>query len=266
MRRTDRFAAARVLGTLAAVLMLGGCATKGDIRDLRSELRDLAVRQDSLLAQLRSQARSTQDTVRRQSNQIVDFRGEISRQLRAISESLTRVEALAGETQRGLVGVRDQLANIRRAPVAAPVGTGLDSTTVMSPGTQEPPAGGGDAQEMFNAGVTQFNRGTLATARTAFEQFLQAYPNHALAPDAHYYLASILVQEGRLDDAEDAFQQILELYPTAGKVPESLYRIGLIQIEQGDTTAAQATLERVTNTYPGTAAAQLATDKLREIR
>lgn len=266
MRRPDHTAAARVLGTVAAAIMLGGCATKSDIRDLRSELRDLAIRQDSLLAQLRFETRSTQDTVREQSSQMVDFRGDISRQLRSISESLARVEALVGENQRGLVGVRDQLANLRRAPVTSS-GAAMDSTGAMVPlGPSEAPGSSGDAQEMFNAGVTQFNRGTFATARTAFQQFLQAYPNNALAPDAHYYLANILVQDGRLDDAKDGFQQILELYPTAAKVPEALYRIGLIQLEQGDTTTARGTLERVTNTYPGTAAAQLATDKLREIR
>jgi tol-pal system protein YbgF len=239
--------------------MLAGCATKGDIRDLQSELRSLAFRQDSLLAELRGEMLSAQDTIRGQSAQLFDFRGELFRQLRELSDGISRLEALAGENQRGIVGIRDELANLRRSPAAA-----MDQPTgVLGEGEQAP--GGGDAEGFFNAGVAQFNRGSLATARAAFESFLQAYPGHELAPDAHFFLADILVQEDRLEDALVAFQDIPQLFPTAGKVPDSLYRVALIQIELGQTDAARATLERVVNTYPGTGVAMLASEKLREI-
>ena len=93
-------------------------ATKSDIRDLQTEiageLRTLAARQDSLMTLLRTEAMSTQDTLRNQSEQIFDFRGGITTQLNAIARSLTTLEALVGENQRGIAGVRDQLANLRR--------------------------------------------------------------------------------------------------------------------------------------------------------
>jgi tol-pal system protein YbgF len=255
--------AARVLVTAAAVVTLGACATKSDIRDLQSELRALAVRQDSLLAQLRMDALSTQDTIRTQSDQIFDFRGDITRQLRQIAESLSTLEALAGENQRGIAGVRDQLANMRRMPAGPPAGAGPDSTT-----TDLPVAGGveGGPDQLYSTAVDQMGRGSLNTARMAFQQFLDAYPNHELAPDAHFFLADILSRQDRPDDAIEAFREIQTLFPTAEKVPDALYRIALIQIDQGKKDDAVETLDRIVNTYPESTIAMIAREKLDEIR
>lgn len=259
MTRRDRYAAARVFGTVAAALVVAGCATKGDMRSVRLELQALAARQDSFIAELRRETRSTQDTVRQQADQLFDFRGELFRQLRAMNESLVRLEALTGENQRGIASMRDQLVNMRRGSLGAePSGAGVQPGAAGA-------GGGGDAQEMFNAGVDQFNRGSLTAASAAFQSFLQAYPTQELAPDAHFYLADILYQQNRLQDALDAFAEIPELFPTAAKVPEALYRMGLIQNELGNTSEARATLQRVVNSYPDSEAATLAAAKLREI-
>ena len=246
----------RALLALAASLSLGGCATKGDLRNVQLEIRALAARQDSLIDQLRRDARSTQDTLRGQSLQLYDFRGEIFRNLSGINESLTRLEAMAGENQRGIAGIRDQMANVRR-------GGGVAEGPEAG-GGGEPAAG--DAESLYNTAVSLFNRGSLATARSAFQQFLQAFPGHRLAPDAHFYLADILVQENRVEDAMDAFLEIPQLFPTATKVPDAMYRTALLQIQLGRRADARATLERVVNTYPNSGVATLAREKLREIR
>lgn len=263
MRNTVRSAAARVLTTTAAALTMGGCATKADIRDLRTELRDLALRQDSVLAELRRETLSTQDTLRGQSDQLFDFRGAIARQLQDISQSISRIEAMVGENQRGIAGVRDQLANMRRTPVSVSPSAG-DSASMEAGGAAQP-AQSGDAQAIFNAAVTQFNNGSLTTARMGFEQFLQMYPNSELAPDAQFYIANILQKNGENEDALAAFQKIRELYPTSPRVPEALYRVALLQIDMGKKADARTTLQLIINTWPDGEITDLARDKLKEI-
>src|SRR5687767_13046262 len=115
MRRTIRL---ERFGRLAiTALAFAGCATKGDIRSLqtefRTELRAIAARQDSVLAALRLQNAVMQDTLRTQSDQLFDFRGQIATQLQAIAQGMARLEAISGENQRGITSMRDQLANIR---------------------------------------------------------------------------------------------------------------------------------------------------------
>lgn len=252
--------AVRVIAAAIALAASGGCATKGDLRNVQLEIRALSERQDSLMSELHQLTLTTQDTLREQSLQLFDFRGEIFRQLRDISESIVRLEALAGESQRGISGVRDQLANLRRGTATQP------EQEAAPPSGEEPVATGGDAESIYGAAVGQFNRGSLAAARAAFQQFLQAFPSHRLAPDAHYYLADILVQEDRIEDALDAFLEIPEIFPTAAKVPDAWYRAALIQIELGRTDEARANLQRVINTFPDSGVATVARAKLEEIR
>ena len=260
MRRAQRSVAARVVLTMAAAVTLESCATKGHLRDLQTEIRSLGVRQDTLLAQLRIQALSTQDSVRTLSDQIFDFRGEITRQLRDIGRSLATIEALSGQNQRAIAGVRDQMANQRRPEPRQPRPAD-DSTRVLVPG-----GSAGDPEALYRTAVDQMGRGSLNTARAAFEEFLARHPNHELAPDAHFFVADVMYQQENFEQALEAFQEVQERFPMATRVPDSLYRIALIQIEMDDMEAAEETLQRIVNTYPGTITAELAGDKLEEIR
>ena len=241
----------------AALAVLGGCATKGDIRNLQTEVRSLALRQDSMLAQLRIEARSTQDTLRETTDQLFSFRGDIASQLREISQALTRIEALSGENQRGIAQVRDQLANLRRA---APVEPANDPSSASIGG------GGGEAESIYSGGMRQFNRGSLSTARRAFEALIANHPNHALVPDARMRLGDIDEREGRLEEALETFLEIQTLFPTAAVVPDALYRAALVQLALGREDDARRTLERVINTYPDAEIASLARAELDDIR
>jgi len=261
VRGAQRSVAARVGLTVAAAVTLGSCATKGDLRDLQTEIRVLAARQDTLLEQLRMETLSTQDSVRTQSDQIFDFRGEITRQLREIGRTLATVEALAGQHQQAIAGVRARIVSLRSTERTPPPITTDDSTEVLVQG-----GGGGDAAELYRTAQEQRSRGSLNTARAAFEEFLAQHPNHDLAPDAHFFVADVLYQQENFEDALEAFQEVQERFPTAARVPDSLYRIALIQIEMDDMDDAEQTLERIVNTYPGTITAELAGDKLDEIR
>ncbi len=251
-------------------LVLSGCATKGDIRTLQMEFREevasIAARQDSLLAELRFLNSTTQDTLRTQSDQIFDFRGEITRQLQSLSQGLVRIEALTGENQRGITSVRDQLANLRRLPAAPNQPTPIADSTQTSTNPESVGGTGGNAEQLWAIAREQHGRGSFSTAQRAYEQFLDENPTHALAPDARFYRADILAQLDRPDDALEAFEEVLALYPTATKVPDALYRIAVLQNEAGDEEAAQATLERIINTYPDATIAMLARDLLEELR
>lgn len=258
------FSSALVL--VAGVLVASGCATKGDLRDLRSEVRRLSERQDSLQRTMIELQRAALDSLGAQSDVLFNIRGELGRQLLDVQEQLVAVQELTGQSQRSLAGLRDQI-EARRTAIVRGEAQG-DAAAEGADTAAAPPSGveaGGGPQELFNVAVRQFNRGSVTTAGRAFERFLQQYPNHRLAPDAHFYLADVLVQENRLEEAVDAFLEIPELFPTAERVPQALYRAGLLRAELGDTEEARELLERVVDSYPDSGAAILAEERLNEL-
>jgi tol-pal system protein YbgF len=265
MRRTRSSTAARAFLAMAAVSTLGGCAMKSDVRDLQTEIRTLAIRQDSLITELRMATASTQDTLRTQSGQLFDFRGDVLRLLREVREELTQMRALTGENQRGIVQLREMVARSGGVPggggaVTTPSGGGgMEGMPGMSGG------GGADAQQLWEAATQQLARGSLTTAQRAFRQFLEEYPNHDRAPDAYFFLADILVQQGENEEALSAFGEVQQRFPSSTRVPDALYRMALLHIEAGDVDEARTLLQRIVNTYPETAIALIARDKLEEI-
>ncbi len=265
MNRMDKKSTARVFTALAVAVVSSGCAMKGDIRMLQQELRAIAARQDSLVAELRMETLQTQDTLRTQTNQMFDFRGDIARRLQQIEQSLTRLEAVAGENQRTSAGIRDQLANLRRGGVAAGPGTGV--TDPGGGGARDETLAGtsANADQVWTEAQRQLDRGSLTTASRAFEQFISEHPDDPRVPDAHFFLADILAQQNRPQEALEAFQEIQQLFPTAERVPQALYRVALLHEELGSVDQARAVLERIVNTYPGDPVAMLARDKLRQI-
>lgn len=249
----------RVAALAAALLLSAGCATKRDLRDLRDELRALSARQDTILSALARQNAVTQDTLRRQTDQLFEIRGDVSRQLSLILDELSSLRELTGQNQRAIASVRDQLEGQR---VGGGQPAGGDVLAEAEPGA----GASGEAEATYAAALQQYQRGSLTTAQRAFQDFVQRYANHESAPDARFFLADILEQQDKPQEAIEAFRQVSELHPSSARVPDALYRAALLHIELGNRAEARRLLDRVVNTYPESNAAGPAREKLREIR
>jgi tol-pal system protein YbgF len=251
-----------VMGVLMTV-MFGGCATKGDVRALQDVVEAQASRQDGQLERLAAEIQALQDTLEIQSGMVVDTRGGIARELRDMQDTLSRLMALTGQIQREvtLLSNRFDAQASRVTPMVLPGNP--DSVGVPFDVGGADPAG---ADGTYQAAIAQLNRGSLGTARRAFESFLVDYPDHRLAPSARFFLGDVFEQENQLDDATEAFLRIPELYPTDDRVPQALYRVGAIYALKENVAEAVRYLETVVNTYPDSGAADLAQELLQELR
>jgi tetratricopeptide (TPR) repeat protein len=78
-------------------------------------------------------------------------------------------------------------------------------------------AGGGNAEALYNQGVTLFNGGKFAEAKTAFEGATKADPKHALA---HYQLGMTALNLGDFNLAVSSLETYLQLDPNGPKAAE----------------------------------------------
>lgn len=246
---------------LASLLPLVACATKRDVRDLQSEVRALALRQDSAVLALQSTNRNLRDSLSVVSDALFEMRGDLNNQMLSVQDQLLRIGELTGQSQRSLAGLRDQMEQQRRELAAPPVVARPDSADAQDP--QIP--GVEDPQDMYNAAVSMLNRGNFTVATMTFRRFLEENPNHDLAPSAHIRLGELLTQENRLEEAAAEYLKVRELFPTAAEVPDALYRAGAVYLEMENFDLAQQYLETVVNSYPDHAVATLAQERLRDI-
>lgn len=256
--------------TLVIQLLTVGCATKGDLRDLQEVITEQEQQQNERLVRLVSgvvaEIEALQDTLRVQSDIAGDTRGGVARELRDVQDQLSQLTALTGQIQRTVTMVSQGLEVDRERGVRVAAATPQTPDSLQGLNSTAEPVDPAAAEETYQAAMTQFNRGSVNTARRAFESLLADYPDHRLAPSSQFFLADILEQENRLDEAIEGFLRVAELYPTADRVPQALYRIGAIYELQGNLDQAIIYLERVVNTYPDSGVGDLARELLREIR
>lgn len=245
------------------LLPLAGCATKRDVKDLQDEIRALSAQQEEMLQRVEDRTQAMSDSIETQNRAQANFRGELARQFIDVQESLLRIQELTGLGQQNLAALREQWEAQRSNLLSPPPGdpSGDQEGAEMA----EPATGSGAAQDLYNAAVTQKNRGSLNTARRAFENFINQYPNHDLAPEARYHLGDTFVQENQLQEAIETFLRIPELHPTAARVPDALYRVGLLHLEMENVSEAREYFERVVNSYPDSDTAQLARERLNSL-
>lgn len=241
---------ARLAFLAGALLLVSGCATKNDVRDLQvelqRELQAVQARQDSLFAALRSTQDATRSTQDATEQELMNTRGEIVNQLRRISQQISQVQELAGQNQLAIAGLNDQMARSNRGGSlvgSAPAGATEPRDGLLAPGV------GGSADDDYAAAMSLYQSGSFVGARAAFEDFLQTHPQDELVASVHFNLGDIAEQEGRLDEAITSFERVGEFDPTAIKVPDALYRIGLIHMERDEDDEARRVFERIINTW-----------------
>ncbi len=239
----------------AAALLLTGCATKRDLRDLRADLQAQRAQQEEASARMQTQ---TLDSLAAQGEALFQLRGQLMTQLLSIQEQLVTIQELTGQNQRNVAALREQLESERTRLMEMPVPGDSAGGEMLAP----PAVAAGEPEDLYHTGVTMLNRGSRATARRAFEEFLSRFPNHTLAADSRYWLADIMVQEDRWEEAIVAFNEIPELYPASPRVPEALYRVGVAYIQLERPNEARQYLNRVITGFPTSGSAVLAQEAL----
>lgn len=249
----------RPTAVLLLSLVVGACATKSDVQDLRAGLRadiqQVQATQDSLTSEIASMRSQLDRMEERQKSLILGRSSDLERHLEQLRTQVSQLTALVGQTQQR---VESSLAR-RSATTPPDTGAGADTSAAGTGGA------GGDPAALYEAALEQFRREAYETARGALEDFLSTYPDHRLAPDARFYLGRTREETGQVDQAVQTFQRVVELNPNSNRAPSALYRLGTIHLDRGEVEEARRFFQQIIRGYPDSPEAQPATDRLEEI-
>ena len=250
--------AARRNALLLTLGLTAGCALKGDVRKVELQVQALqadlaksdtarAAEQDTVLAAVRL----LQQALASQQAYLVQLRGDLRTELISVEQQLVAIQELTGQSQQRLTELRTRLETRSQQP---------DPTV----GPSGNPAGPGPEQ-MYDASLQQYRRGSNATARLGFRDFLRVYPSHARAPDALYYVGESFEQSAP-DSAAAVYDQLVKGYPNSSRAPASLYKLGRLAEQRGDRAAARTYYSRVISGYPRSPEADLARQNQQRLR
>lgn len=236
---------------------------KSDVADLETALQAQMeaerAQRDSLMHEIRQLRSVLLDSLSVQQRRDISGQVDLQRQLESLSLAVTQLTALTGETQRQLALLAESDGLSPEAAAAAGAMAGALATGAEG---EAPVAAGGDPQELYEAALRQFRRGSYETARAGLDQFIEQYPNHELAPDAQYFRAETFAEADALEEALVEYARVLELYPNSRRAPTALYKSGLIELGRGNVDDARTFFQRVVQGYPDSDEVQLAEREL----
>src|SRR5262249_6109889 len=237
-------------------------------------LRAETARQDSAraaeLARIIRLQQSVLDslTLTRQSVRTLD--AKLGVDLTEVQRRLVETQELVGQSQRRITELKTQLDNraeqrdaaLTTAPSPAPTPSKPDSGAAPA---SPPPAMAASADQMYQGALQLYRRGSIATARSAWLEFLKTYPNHPLAPDAVYYIGETF-ETTAPDSALARYGEVRAKFPQSPRAPTALYKIGLLAERRKDVATARATYQRVMQEYPRSEEADLARERLASLK
>jgi len=252
---------ARRNAVVLALGLLAGCALKGDVRKVELQVQDLradlaksdaarAAERDTILLAVRllQQALATQQAY------LVQMRGDLRTELLSVQQQLVAVQELTGQSQQRLTELRSRIE-----------ARGQQQDNAVTPvGPSGNPAGPGPDQ-MYDLSLQQYRRGSLATARLGFREFLRVFPTHERAPDALFYVGESFEQASP-DSAAAVYDQVVKTYPNSARAASALYKLGLLAEQRGDRASARTYYSRVIAGYPRSPEADLARQNQQRLR
>jgi len=263
----------------------GGCALRSDVTKLRLQLdaqQLAAARRDSLtqanLAAIARLVQSTLDSLAAQQAALTNMRGDLRVDLYNVQQQLVAVQELTGQSQQRLTELRAQLE--QRSEQLAAQAPPAESSAAPSAGSGQalaPSAGAGGAgaaaggesapgpDQLMELGLQQLRRGSPATARSAFAEFLHLYPTHPRAGDAVFFTGEAWTADQQTDSAAAAYRAVVQRYPTSGHVAAALFRLGVMAVNAGRRDEARKDFTQLIGAYPLSDEAALAREQLRAL-
>jgi tol-pal system protein YbgF len=245
--------------TVAATLLIAGCATSPEEDPVQIRMNDLDARLQ------RIERVMTNQSLLEMAQRIDSLQAEL-RTMRG------EVELLQNQSEGGKAQNRSLYGDLEKRIAALETLGGVSPATAAGGGAAAGAAGSavatapaGGEQASYDAAFSALKGGDYQKAIGGFKSFVAAYPSSSLASNAQYWLGEAYYVTRDYQNAIGAFQKVTTEYPDSRKAPDALVKIGFTQSALGRNGDAKVTLEDVVKRYPGTEAATLATERLKRL-
>ncbi len=277
-------------------LTLAGCASKGDLNVVQSDVDEIKGRSFRLEKELAGIRSYVKDELAKQTK---DVQTEAAKLRTGTTDQLQGTQKDIDDLRKGTADLQANLDNLK-VDMRSLSGKMDDlSLQVKKPGDDlallredlerrltaiderlkklekageeaEKKGGGKDEvqspEAIYQQGLSALKGGNPQQARELLSRFVSAYPKHELTANAQYWIGETYYSEKNYEQAILEFQQLIKNYPTKEKVPAALLKQGMAFKELGDKKSARYVYNKLVDDYPGSAEAKLAKERLKELK
>jgi len=274
-------------GLSVGVLLISGCALQSDLVDVQMDLEKIQQEQAQIKKLLEGpdRQRGFPDTTQKAQSELViridqlamdlqSLQGKLEENRHALAQLMEKADQQnfkANELDSRLQGLESRLtAHPESAPTSQDTNREVkppspsEDKKVLLPG--RPPLSSLTPMEIYNLAYNDYLKGNYDLAATGFQSFLKQFPDSTLAPHAQYWLGECYYSKKDFLKAIEFFDRVTKNYPKSEKVVTALLKGGLSYLEVGDKVKARAYLKKVLEEYPLSNEANLAKNKLAELR
>lgn len=167
-----------------------------------------------------------------------------------------RIEAIEAKLQGGAVAT-SQAAEPQQQPgimgdgePPAPTPVAVDSSVEINQPQLGTTPGGMDAASLYEQGFAEIKKENYAGAEALFNKFIADYPNHALTPNALYWLGETFYVRKDYNKASRVFAESYQKYPKGPKGADNLLKLGMSLAGKGEKQSACVALKQLKKEYP----------------
>lgn len=202
---------------------------------------------------------------------------EENRELRGEIEQLNHQVKRLEKRQHSLYeDLDDRLAEMRRRSAPAQQTQKQATSHAPLPALQEeltlsgeesgPTEQIADEEDIYQEAFNLISDGLFKQARDKLSLLLGHYPDGRYAANALYWIAETYYAASDLDQARDYFNQVVKEHSDSNKAPDALLKLGFIAFDQDNLEEAMTKLKKVNENHPETPAAELARQRMADIR
>ena len=266
----------------ACMAGLTGCASQGALESTRNDVDAVRTRLYSVeknLGGIRNESKEGIGTIEKNLKSDVAEVRKLSADIQAtIDSTKTEMQALNGKLDDINISLKkptEELTRYREDADKRIVAleeriikfqATLDELTKKTAELAQPKEVAATPDSTYIKGLDTFKAGDMPAAREIFTKFLEQYPQHDLAVNAHYWIGETHYSEKSYEPAILAFQDVIKNFPTKDKVPAAMLKQGMAFNAINDTKSAKYVLKKLGEGFPKSDEAIKAKELLKEMK
>jgi tol-pal system protein YbgF len=271
---------------LLAALLLGGCATSGDLQKANDQVAELQQELANIkrTAAGKEEVQNVNTRIAQQTDQLLKSNATLVAKVDSMDERLQnsqgtieqtnyRIDRLAQQltqAQHDIEELRARLAAqpVPQVPASGPAtsvavpGPPMSEITVPAPAVQTTAA---NPMELYQSAYRDYQRGNYDLAIAGFADFVRQNPGSDLADNAAYWIGESLFSQKKYPEAIAQFDSVVTKYPQSDKVPGALLKKGYAYISLNEKAQGIVQLQYVVHEHPSSPEASLARQRLKQL-